>query len=457
MITLEEFLQIDLAPMLTGVLACLACGLLGNFLVLRGQSLMGDAISHVVLPGIVAGFYIAQSRATPFVFAGAVVSAVIAAALIELVRRLGKVEAGAAMGVVFSVMFAGGIVMLENIHASGVDLDADCVLYGQLEGVMWLKVSSVGSLLSPEVLADAPRQLVTLAVIALLAIVVVLTFYKELRIVCFDPALATTLGIPAGAAHMALMLLIAVAAVASFEAVGSILVIGMLICPAATARMLTDRFSTQLWLSAIVAIFTGAGGYALGAFAPMWLNSMGVIEWSDALSVSGSIVTLAGALLVATIIFSPTHGVIVRRLRTLRLSVSVAREDLLAMLYRVEESGERAMSRDHALRALATTTAGSLTSRLALRAASQRDETVRANGDIALTKAGRDRARGLVRTHRLWESYLVHQMGLRPDHVHDSAMHLEHVTSERMRKRLEELGAGKTTDPHGKSIPEEPS
>jgi manganese/zinc/iron transport system permease protein len=453
-ITLDEFLQIDLAPMLTGTLACLACGLLGNFLVLRRQSLMGDAISHVVLPGIVAGFWFAQSRATPAIFLGAVLAAIIAAALIELVRRLGKVESGAAMGVVFSVMFAAGIVMLENINASGVDLDADCVLYGQLEGVMWLKVTDLASLLSPEVLADAPRQLVTLAILALLAIAIVLAFYKELRIITFDPALATTLGIPAGLGHTLLMLLIAAAAVASFEAVGSILVIGMLIIPAATARMLTDRFGRQLVISALVAIATGVGGYFVGAFGPMWAQSAGLIDWSDSLSVSGSIVTLAGAILVVAIIFSPTHGVLVRRLRTLRLSVAVAREDLLAMLYRVEEAGESHMQRQHALAALATTTAGWLTTRLAIRAAAGADEVSASDGALTLSRAGRTRARNLVRTHRLWESYLVHQLGLRPDHVHGSAMHLEHVTSERMRKRLEELGAGRATDPHGKSFPE---
>src|SRR3712207_5778208 len=133
------------------------------------------------------------------------------------------------MGVVFTVMFAGGVVLIEQAAARSVDLDADCVLYGQLEDILWLAPTGWASLADPAVWAELPHEVTTLAGVMLLCALTVLLFYKELKITAFDPALATTLGIPAGLFHYGLVMLVAVAAIASFEAVGSILVIAMLI------------------------------------------------------------------------------------------------------------------------------------------------------------------------------------------------------------------------------------
>ncbi|EWY42551.1 zinc ABC transporter permease [Skermanella stibiiresistens SB22] len=308
MITTQEFLQIDLPAMTAAVLACVCCALVGNFLVLRRQSLLGDAISHAILPGIVAGFLITGTRAGLPVILGALAAAVIAGVLIEAVRRFGRLDGGAAMGVVFTVMFAGGVVLIEQGAARAVDLDADCVLYGQLEAILWLAPQTWADLADPAVWADLPRQVVTLALVTLLCVVCVVAFAKELAITSFDPALATTLGIPAGLFHHAVVVLVAIAAIASFEAVGSILVVAMLICPAATARLLTDRLPVQLWLSVAIGGLTGAGGYLLGAFGPSILAG----GPADALNAAGMIATLAGVLLTAAILFAPRHGVLAR-------------------------------------------------------------------------------------------------------------------------------------------------
>lgn len=309
MLDAQTFLTIDLPAILAATLACLTCALVGNFLVLRRQSLMGDAISHAVLPGIVAGFLIAGTRETFPMMAGALTAAIIAAVLIELVRRFGRVESGAAMGVVFTSLFALGVVLIEQGAARQVDLDADCVLYGQLEGILWFAPQGWASLTDPAVWADMPRQVVQLAVIFAFCLAVVLVFLKELTLVSFDPALADTLGLRSWFVQHGISAMAALAAIAAFEAVGSILVIAMLICPAATARLFCDRMPGQLALSLVIGAITGIGGYLLGAFGPLLVG----VEHS--VSAAGTIATLSGLILALAILLSPRYGVLAKRLR----------------------------------------------------------------------------------------------------------------------------------------------
>ena len=313
-LTVTDFLQIDLPALMAVVFACVACGLLGNFLVLRRQSMFGDAIAHVVLPGLVVGFLVAGSLSLPPMVLGAVGAAVLAALLIDLVQRLGRLDYGAAMGVVFTVMFALGIVLLEQAAASSVHLDADCVLYGQLEDILWFAPTGWGSLLEPGVWAGLPREVWTLAGVAALSALAVGLFYKELKLTSFDPQLASAMGIPAGAVQLGLLLLVAVAAVASFEAVGSILVIAMLIGPAAVARLLTDGLGAQIAVSLVVAVAVAAGGYLLAGFGPLMLGADG------SLSAPGMIALLCGLLVALAAVFAPVHGVLGRRLRRRRLA-----------------------------------------------------------------------------------------------------------------------------------------
>ena len=307
--TAAEFLTIDAPAMLVAVFAATSCGLLGNFLVLRRQALIGDAISHVVLPGIVVGFIAAGTLATLPLMLGAMGAAVIAAALIEIIRRAGRLETGAAMGVVFTTMFAAGIVLLEQSGASDAHLDAEHALYGNLESTLWLGPTGWGDVLKPEVLALLPRQLVTLGAVTLVIAALIALFFKELKVTTFDPGLAASLGLPVNAISTALIVTVALAAVAAFGAVGSILVIAMFICPAATARMLTDSLARQLWISVVVAAASGIGGYMAAAFGPhLWGGA-------DSLSAAGMIAVVAGLLQVAAMVFAPRYGVLARTLR----------------------------------------------------------------------------------------------------------------------------------------------
>jgi len=307
--TAADFLSIDLPAILVAVLSATSCGLLGNFLVLRRQALIGDAISHVALPGIVAGFLIAGTIATLPLMLGAMAAAVVAAGLIEIIRRAGRLESGAAMGVVFTTMFAIGIVLLEQTGAANAHIDAEHALYGNLESTLWLGGPGWDDALTWDALSQLPRQLITLAGVTIAIAATITAFYKELKVSTFDPGLAASLGLPVKTISTALIIVVALAAVAAFEAVGSILVIAMFICPAATARMLTDSLSRQLWLSVLVATIAGVGGYVLAAFGPqLWGDA-------DSLSAAGMIAVVAGLLQTAAMIAAPRYGILSRAIR----------------------------------------------------------------------------------------------------------------------------------------------
>ena len=154
-----EFVPLSLPPLLIGIFAAVACALPGNFLVLRRQALIGDAISHVVLPGIVVAFLVTGVISAWPMMLGAAGAALVAVVLIEAVRRLGRIEPGAAMGVVFTAMFAGGVLLLEQSDTSNVHLDVEHALYGNLESLIWLDATGWASLLDPVALAGHVRAL----------------------------------------------------------------------------------------------------------------------------------------------------------------------------------------------------------------------------------------------------------------------------------------------------------
>ena len=294
--TVTDFLRLDLPALLAAILACGSCGLLGSFLLLRRDSLLGDALSHAVLPGIIAGFAITGARAGLPMLLGALAAALLAVFLIGLVRRVARLESGAATGAVFTSFFALGLMLMEATGARSVDLDLDCVLFGQLESVVWLEAQGFGSLLDPVALAALPRQLFLLAAVAVVLAGLVALLWRPLHLLCFDPDYAAAIGLPARGLELALNLMVAAAAVAAFEAVGSILVVAMLVCPAAAIRLLTDSYRAQVLGGAALGAALGALGYALAGPLPaafgqsFSLNAAGVIGTLGGLAVAGAMV-----------------------------------------------------------------------------------------------------------------------------------------------------------------------
>ncbi len=423
--------------LVAGTLGAVAAALLGNFLVLRRMSLLGDAISHAVLPGLAAAFFISGTRDSLPMFLGAVFVGVLTTLLIEWLRGRGKVDEGAAMGVVFTSLFALGLIMIVQA-ADRVDLDPGCVLYGAIE-LSPLDTWWIGSY-------EVPRVVVILGAVCLLNLIFVVAFFKELKVTSFDPGLATASGISAPWMQYALTTLVAVTAVASFESVGNILVVAMFVAPPAAAYMLTDRLGVMVLLSAIIAVAAAISGHISALTVPTWFGYRST-------STAGMMAVAAGLIFLLAAVFAPKHGVLMRWLRQRQLSWRILREDLLALLYRSEE-GNRAYGSDFASLQAFLMTSRMTTQRLIREQLRQGNVMTNSNG-YRLTEQGQRVAQEVVRSHRLWEQYLVSEAGVATERIHEHAERLEHYTDASLRKRLSEQMDSPEQDPHGSRIPPE--
>ncbi len=421
-----------------GVLCAVASALVGNFLVLRRMSMLGDAISHAVLPGLAAAFFLTSSRDSLPMFAGAALVGVLTALGTESIRRFGKVDEGASMGVVFTGLFAVGLVLIVQA-ADRVDLDPGCVLYGAIE-MTPLDTVAIGDW-------QIPRVVLVLGAVLLLNLVAVNLFYKEFKIASFDPSLATTLGFNDSIMHYLLTTLVAITAVASFEAVGNILVVAMLIVPPATAFLCTNRLRTMIVVSVVVAAVAAVLGH-LGAITVPRLFGY------RSTTTAGMMAAMAGLLFLAAVLFAPRQGVVIAYFRKGWLSLRILAEDVLALLYRAEERAPASPGMDGAAlgRVLQI---GSWRMSLVLKALRRRGDVIPANHAYALTQRGREHAKTLVRSHRLWERYLATAAGIGESQIHERAEQLEHFTDSQLREQLDEEMASPRTDPHGSPIPPE--
>ena len=294
-----EFVPLSLTPLLIGCLAAVACALPGNFLILRRQALIGDAISHVVLPGIVVAFLLTGTISATAMMLGAAAAAVIAVAMIEGIRRFGHIEPGAAMGVVFTTMFAGGVLLLELSDTSGVHLDVEHALYGNLESLIWLDAIGWSSLLDVQALKGLPPELFRITVVVALIGILLALFWRPLAISTFDEGFAASLGLPVTVISLGLVIASALAAVAAFDAVGSIIVIAMFICPPAAARLMTNRLGAQIAWSVAFALLSAILGYVLAGYGPLWIGG------TNAVSAAGMIATVSGIILAITAFAGP--------------------------------------------------------------------------------------------------------------------------------------------------------
>lgn len=284
-----------MAIILTAGLVATACGLLGPFLVLRRVALMGDAVSHAVLPGIVAVFLIAQTRAPVAVILGAAAFAVICVLAIEALRATGLVKADAAIGLVFPALFALGVLGIQR-YADDIHLDLDSTIYGEIAFAPFRTVELFGTAFV--------QSIVVVGSVALVNLVLVALFWKELKLTSFDPRFARTIGISPTWVSRVLLVAVAITAVTAFESVGAILVIALIIVPAATAYLLTDRLLTMVALSVGVGWVGAVSGY-LGAVA------------IDA-SIAGAMGLVTAICFTLALVASPRYGLVAKAVRRLR-------------------------------------------------------------------------------------------------------------------------------------------
>ncbi len=276
---------------LMGFLVTAACGLIGNYLVLRRMSLVGDAISHSVLPGIVIAFLIARSRSNFAMFLGALIAGILTTLLIESIHRCSRVKQDSAIGIVFSTLFAIGVILV-SLFASQVDLDQDCVLYGEI-GLISLE---------PHVILAgwdiAPEPVLLMGIVTVLVAALILVFYKELLVSSFDAGLSASLGINPTVMHYSLMCALSVVVVSAFQSVGAILVIAMLILPGATAYLLSPRLPRMLLLT----VLHSALSAVIGMHLSLWLNCQ----------MAPAMVAGAAGLFILAWFFSPNRGLLVQ-------------------------------------------------------------------------------------------------------------------------------------------------
>ena len=291
-----------------------------------------------------------------------------------------------------------------------------------------------------------PRVVVTLSIVFLINLLFVVGLFKELRIASFDPELATALGIKASIVHYLLMTLVAVTAVAAFESVGNILVVAMFVVPPAAALMITDRLSRMVIYSAVIAAVGAVLGHLLAIGVPAWFGFRST-------STAGMMAVAVGILFLMAALLGPKHGVLINWGRRWFTSWRILSEDIVAFLYRHEE-------RQPALDVNFVNISEALVARrwktrlVLWRELRQGMVSRSSNGSFRLTPAGQQKAQDLVRSHRLWESYLSQELALPSDRIHDKAERLEHFTNKDMRSRLSDAVTA-SEDPHGSPIPPE--
>ena len=407
------------------ILLGVTCGLLGSFIVVRKMALVGDALSHAVLPGVALGFLWNTTKDPFTIFIGATIAGLIGTVTVSLIQHTTRLKEDTALGMVLATFFAVGICLVTMIQRlpTGNKSGLDKFLFGQ--------AAAMGG-----------DDIKLMAVVAGLAVLAVILYYKEFLVTSFDEGFARAIGFPVRLIHYGLMLLLAFAVVISLQAVGVVLVSAMLITPAAAAYLLTDRMNKMLLLAALFGMLAGAGGAFFSFLGP-------------SLPTGPFMVLGATTVFGVAFLFGPRHGVVTRWWQQRSRASRVQRENTLKSVYHVLEDRdfkaegvsllELAERRREPIES-ARQQAG------ALRQAGF--ATLPEGGEmIFLTPDGWQLACAIVRNHRLWELYLTNAASFAADHVHDDAEKIEHVLGEDVVRELERRLGYATKDPHGRPIP----
>lgn len=396
----------------TTILIGITCGIIGSFIVLRNMSLIGDGLSHAILPGIFVAFVLVGYNTLGF-FIGSVIAGIITATLITWIQQYVKTKSDAAIGIVFTFMFSLGVIGISWLNSrQGVHLDLQDFLFGTVMGI-------------------SDEDIVLTLIVAVYTIVSVYLFYRYLFITTFQPTIAQTMGISVKFVHYFLMLLLSFAIVAALRAVGVILVVAMLITPASTALLLSDRLKRVIFLSA-----------GLGALSAV-IGIVGAIYFDT--PPGPAMVVVSAIMYLTASLFAPSKGVVVKWIQDRAQRKLIEREDILKYLSKgrtnaspasISEALEIPMSRV-ANRISEMTSSGLLMNK----------------GGLLLSAKGSEKAAGLVRAHRLWETYQVDKMGLNQEQIHDEAESFEHLLSDEILDEVDRKLGYPETDPHGSPIP----
>ncbi|MFK7922711.1 MAG: iron chelate uptake ABC transporter family permease subunit [Bacteroidia bacterium] len=414
---LIETFQYDYAQraLITSAMVGVMCGILGCFIVLRNMSLIGDALSHAILPGVVVGFLVAGYSVLGF-FTGSVIAGLLSAVLMTWIQRNVRTQEDAAIGIVFTSMFAIGVMGISWVtRQEGVHLDLKDFLFGNILGI-------------------ADQDVILTMMVMIFTIVCVVAYYRYFFITTFESVVAETMGISVSTMHYFLMLLLSFAVVASLQSVGVILVVAMLITPASTAYLLTHNLKTMIVIAAGVGLLSTTLGLIL---AILFETTPG-----PAMTVT------ATSLYLLAVFFSPQRGLVSRSVKRRQKRKNIFREDILKQSVRLHEKGEL--------------TFANLQNRLGeehgnikpqLNRLAKKGLLKQINQSIVLTDEGIRYGYNLIRAHRLWETFLVQEFGLSEDQIHDDAEKYEHILPEALVDEVALHLGNPKHDPHGSPIP----
>lgn len=408
----------ELRALLASALVGVVCGVLGCFIVLRNMALIGDALSHAILPGVVAGFVVAGHSILAF-FIGSVAAGLVTAVLITWIQRNVRSKEDSAIGIVFSVMFALGVIGISYVtRQEGVHLDMKDFLFGNILGV-------------------SNQDLLLTGVITLYVLICVTAFYRYFMLTTFQSVVAKTMGVSSGTLHYFLMLLLSFTVVASLQSVGVILVVAMLVIPASTAYLLARRLQAMLIWAGVIGLLSAT----VGLTAAILLNT----------TPGPAMTVTAGGFYGLAACFAPRRGLVLRALARRRKRLRIRDEDALKRIAVRPGMDEAAL-----FKAAAELNIGKKALKKSLRRLLRRQMIVRKDEKWKATPEGKARAYQLVRAHRVWETYMVERLGQDAAHIHPSAERLEHFLTEEMIGQVDaELGFPKQ-DPHGSAIPQRP-
>lgn len=413
---------VALGSMLLGT----GAGVLGCFTYLRKRALLGDALAHATLPGVCLAFLVTGTKHPLVLLAGAIATGALGMASVNGIVRHTRIREDAALALTLSVFFGAGIVLLTRIQKSGAAAQAglDRFLFGQAASLVQADVWLLGG-------------------VTVMLLAAVMLAFKEFQLLAFDAPFAATIGWPIGALELLLSALIVVSVTVGLQLVGVVLMAALLVTPAAAARYWTDRLPRMLMIAALIGAFSGLAGAMVSLIAPR----MPTGPWT--------VVAATFAFLIS-MLAAPRRGLIARLLRYLRMRQRTTDENVLKTLYHLAEpSGDFDAARSGAAlaarRPMPPRELSGALGRLA-----QAGWVHRAGGEFRLTPAGRDRARRVVRLHRLWEVYLTERLHLAADHVHEDAENIEHFLTPELERELELLLARPTYDPHRQPIPYDP-
>ena len=411
----------------------ISCGLFGGYVVARRMSLFGDTLSHAVLPGVALGFLWSRSKDPLVILIGATIAGLLGTVVVAWIRKTTRVKEDSALGLVLSGFYALGICLLTVIQKMdfGNQAGIDKFLFGQAAAL-------------------SPEDVKLMGMVAIGALALVILFRKELLVTSFDEGFARSVGVPVEFMRYLLLLGLTFAVVTSLQAVGVVLVSALLITPAASAYLLTDRMNTLLILSVLFGILAGL----LGAFGSFLGSNFP----------TGPFIVLACSLIFgAAFLFGTRHGLTAQWLRRRDRVRQVRLENTMKAAYQVLEQGEftkqsvtigelAARRRVNVVEA-SREAAGLVAFRYATLASPDDSPRLSQNECLTLTPAGWERACQIVRNHRLWELYLTNEARYAADHVHDDAEKIEHVLGEEVVRQLERILENPRLDPHGKLIP----